>query len=163
MLQDNSEKCGKALSLARRANRFGDVDLRWIRSLQEAREVQDAAFDCLGCTIVGYTMAATTDRTSRLLNCSRAIVGRLVDEYVYDSGATICLPHGTLGVGAQFVFVIGAPVKTPVNITSVSDSIMSCRMGLQSWADARLRASHWTICPQLPTSLSTSRASSVVR
>ncbi len=131
MFQDDLDRCAAALSVARRAHSAGDVDLHWIGSMQDAREVQDAAFDYLGGTPVGYTIAATTDTTSRLLNCSEPIVGRLIEDYVYDSGSTIRLPYGTIGVGAQFVFVIGAPVRWPVNLRSVSDSIISCRMGLQ--------------------------------
>ena len=102
-----------------------------MRSLKEAQAVQEAAFDGLGGTRIGYTLAATTDLTSRLLNCFGPIAGWLIEDYVHDSGSTIRLPHGTLGAGAQFIFTIGAPVREPVTLRSVADSILSCRMGLQ--------------------------------
>ena len=131
MLRADAGRVGAALAQARRSSRAGDVDLSWLTSMQEACEVQDAAIDCFGAAPIGYTLAATTAVTSRLLVCSKPIIGKLLTEYVYESGSTIRLPHETLGLGAQFVFVMGAPIRKPIDLRSVSDSILSCRMGLQ--------------------------------
>ena len=128
MLRGDAEQAGAALAKARLSFEPSYVDLGWLASMQEARDVQDAAIDCLGAAPIGYTLAATTAVTSRLLFCSKPVMGKLLAEYVYEPGSTICLPHGTLGLGAQFVFFTGAPVRDPPNLRSVSDSVLSCRM-----------------------------------
>lgn len=112
MLRADAGRVGAALAQARRSSRSGDVNLKWLASMQEAWDVQDAAIDCHGAAPIGYTLAATTAVTSRLLGCSKPIIGKLLTEYVYESGSTIRLPHGTLGLGAQFVFVMGAPIRS---------------------------------------------------
>ena len=131
MLRGDAGQAGAALAKARRSSHSGDVDLSWLTSLREARDVQDAAIDCFEAAPVGYTLTATTAVTSRLLNCSEPIVGKLLAEYVYESGSTLRLPYGTLGLGAQFIFVMGAPIREPIDLRSVSDAVVSCRMGLQ--------------------------------
>ena len=99
--------------------------------MQDAQDVQDVAIECLGGTPLGYTLSATTSITSRLLSCSKPIMGKLLDEFVYQPNATLRLPYGALGIGAQFIFVIGSPLTEPASMRSVSQSIISCRMGLQ--------------------------------
>ena len=68
--------------------------------MREARDLQDPAVACLEAAPLGYTLAATTAVTSRLLNCSEPVVGKLLAEYVYGFGSTVRLPYGTPGLGA---------------------------------------------------------------
>ena len=131
MISRAAHQAGVALSRARLSTKPVNVDLRWIKSMQEARDVQDAAVIALGGDPIGYTLAATSAATSRTLNCHEPVFGKLLDDYVYESGSSLRPPHGTLGMGAQFIFVIGAPLKEPLCLRSVSNSIVSCRMGLQ--------------------------------
>ena len=124
-------KVGAALARARRADGPGDVDLRFIRSMDDARDVQDAALAGHGGTMVGYTLAASSAVTSRRLNCFDPVVGRMLDESVHASGDSLRVPYGTLGMGAQFILLIGAPVRAPLDLRSVTDTVLSCRVGLQ--------------------------------
>ena len=124
-------RVGAALARAKRADGPGDVDLRLIRSMDAAREVQDAALAGHGGTVTGYTLAASSAVTSRRLNCFDPVVGRMLDDSVYGSGDSLRLPYGTLGIGAQFILVIGAPVREPLDLRSVADAVLSCRVGLQ--------------------------------
>ena len=131
MIGRTAYQMGTALSRARLSAKPVNVDLRWIKSMQEARDVQDIAAVALHGDPIGYTLAATSAATSRILNCQEPVFARLLDDYVYESGSSLRPPHGTLGMGAQFIFVIGAPLKEPLYLGSVSNSIVSCRMGLQ--------------------------------
>ncbi|MGI4764586.1 MAG: 2-keto-4-pentenoate hydratase [Janthinobacterium lividum] len=99
--------------------------------MDDARDIQDFAVECLDGRPIGYTLAATTRVTSRLLNCCEVVSGTLMDDFVYDSGAIVGLPYGALGIGAQFIFVIGSSLREPYTAASVSNAIVSCRMGLQ--------------------------------
>lgn len=131
MIGHTAYQTGTALSRARLAAKPVGLDLRWIKSMREARDVQDVAALALNGDPIGYTLTATSAVTSRILNCQEPIYGKLLDDYVYESGSSLRPPHGTLGMGAQFIFVIGAPLKEPLCLRSVSNSIVSCRMGLQ--------------------------------
>ncbi len=124
-------KVGAALARARRADGPGDVDLRFIRSMDDARDVQEAALAAHGGAVVGYTLAASSAATSRRLNCFDPVVGRILDDRLHPSGESLRLPYGTLGMGAQFVLVIGAPVREPLDLRSVADAVLSCSAGLQ--------------------------------
>ncbi len=125
------EEVGKALFLARQSSGPGNIDLRCIQSMEEARTVQDFAVGIHGGVPIGYTLAATSAFTARRLNCFEPVVGRLLEQYVQPPGKTVRLPYGTLGCGAQFIFLMGAPVREPLDLTSVAASILSCRMGFQ--------------------------------
>lgn len=114
MISRTAHQTGMALSRARLLTSPVNVDLRWIKSIQEARDVQDTAAIALGGDPIGYTLAATSAATSRTLNCHEPVFGRLLDDYVYESGSSFRPPHGMIGIGAQFIFVIGAPLKGPV-------------------------------------------------
>ena len=54
---------GMALARARRVGGPGDVDLRFIRSVDDAREVQDAALAGHGGIVTGYTIAGSSAAT----------------------------------------------------------------------------------------------------
>ncbi len=58
----------------------------------------------------GYTLAATTARTARLLNCQEPIIGKLFDEHMHDTGATLGIPYGFIGAGAQLIFMLALPL-----------------------------------------------------
>ncbi len=131
MRSNEITQVGSALSRARRLARPRNIDLRSIGSLQEAQEVQDAAGEAYDGIIRGYTLAATSAATARVLNCSTPIVGKLFDEHIFDSGARFDLPYSMLGVGAQFIFVIGSPLLSPTTSKRVLDSIVSCHLGIQ--------------------------------
>ena len=62
MLRVDASQTGVALAKARPSCGSGDVDLRWLNSIQGARDVQDAAYEALGGAFVGYTMAATIQK-----------------------------------------------------------------------------------------------------
>ena len=122
---------GSALSRARRAGGMSGVDLRALRSMEEAWEVQEAANTSHGGLVHGFCLAATNALTARLLQCPGPIVGLLFDEHDIGDGAQFRLPHGMIGAGAQIVFRIGAPLKEPLTLGGVRDAIVSCQLGLQ--------------------------------
>ena len=127
----DTRNVGLALFRARRNLGAGCVDLRHVRSLDEARDIQEEALSHHDATPVGYTLAATSPTTARLLNCPRPVVGKLVAEHVHDSGVRLRLPYGMLGVGAQLVVRMGLSPRMPLNLGSVSDAVLSCWLGLQ--------------------------------
>ena len=131
MRSEQITQVGSALSQARRLARPRNIDLRSIGSMQEAQQIQDAAGEAYDGAIRGYTLVATSAATARVLNCSTPVVGKLFDEHLFDSGAQIDLPYSMLGVGAQFIFVIGSPLLSPTTLKMVQDSIVSCHLGIQ--------------------------------
>jgi len=128
---DSLGQIGSALAKARRASRPSDIDLRSIGSLQDAQEVQDAAVMSYGGVLRGYTLAATTARTARLLNCPEPIIGKLFDEHIHDTGATFGIPYCFIGAGAQLIFMLALPLASPVTLDAVSNAVVSCHVGIQ--------------------------------
>ena len=131
MSLDRLGRIGSALAKARRASRSSDIDLRSIGSLQEAQEVQDAAVMRYGGAVRGYTLAATAALTARLLNCPKPIFGKLFDEHIHDTGATVSIPYSFIGAGAQFIVMLGSPLARPVTLETVRNAVISCHLGLQ--------------------------------
>jgi len=116
---------GSALAKARRASRSSDIDLRSIGSLQQAQEVQDAAVMGYGGVLRGYTLAATTALTARLLQCPKPIIGNLFDEHIHDTEGTLRIPYYFIGLGAQFLFMLGSPLAKPVTLEAVRNAVIS--------------------------------------
>jgi len=122
---------GSALAKARRASRSSDIDLRSIGSLQQAQDVQDAAVMGYGGVLRGYTLAATTALTARLLHCPKPIIGNLFDEHIHDTEGTLSIPYSFIGLGAQFLFMLGSPLAKPVTLEAVRNAVISCHLGIQ--------------------------------
>ncbi len=119
---DSLGQIGSALAKARRASRPSDIDLRSIGSLQDAQEVQDAAVMSYGGVLRGYTLAATTARTARLLNCPEPIIGKLLDEHIHDDvGASLQL-NGNLVASGGAAEVFGNPIAAMLWLTHALDS-----------------------------------------
>lgn len=126
---DSLGQIGSALAKARRASRPSDIDLRSIGSLQDSQEVQDAAVMSYGGVLRGYTLAAA--RTARLLNCPEPIIGKLLDEHIHDTGATVGIPYCFIGVGAQLLFMLALPLASPVTLDAVRNAVVCCHVGIQ--------------------------------
>ena len=133
-------RTGNALAEARLAGRMvdGSINLRSLRSLDEAAEVQLIADYAYGGQPVGYSLAGTCRATASILHCDEPIVSRMCDETIIRSGDTLAVSASMLGVGAELVFEFGRSYPQNnselVDLTTLSSAIVSCRIGLQIMA-----------------------------
>lgn len=137
MIAIDVEGTGERLATARKQRALvGGVagDLGAIGSLGGAEAVQAAAALALDQTRIGWSLAATSDVTRRLLGCTEPVAGPLFAEDTYMSGSSLALRSSMLGIGAQFAFTFGRsyPMEDEtVGLESVADAVVSCRLALQ--------------------------------
>lgn len=130
------ERLGWQLAQARRSGTVAPgLDLRAVDGPVSAAEVQDAAVIACGQPIRGHTLAATSDRVARQLGCDGPVVAPLLAGSLLPSRAGLTLPPGILGIGAQYVFVLGRPFplddEDPGDGERLAEAILSCHLGLQ--------------------------------
>ncbi|WP_128564343.1 2-keto-4-pentenoate hydratase [Methylobacterium crusticola] len=130
------ERLGRGLAEARRLNHVSPrLDLRVIAGPAAAEAVQAEAVLAYNQPIRGYTLAATSDRSARLLGCDGPVVAPLFAPAMLPSGTSLRASRGILGVGAQYTFVFGRPFpldgEDPGDLDALAAAVVSCHLGVQ--------------------------------
>ncbi|MCF4125121.1 hypothetical protein [Methylobacterium sp. SyP6R] len=126
---------GRALAAARRTGTAVAGPVPPIRDRTAAEAVQAEAVLAAGEALRGFTLAATAARTARPLACPGPVVAPLLAGSLLVDGAAVRSSRGVLGVGAQYLFVLGRPFpqerEDPGDRAALAGAVLSCRIGLQ--------------------------------
>ena len=129
------------ISLARSLARAWDadaidttIDLTGLRSLDDAETVQTLARLPHSHDVEGFSLAATSPRSARLLSCKEPVCGPLFRRSHVRSGGVLRVTPTMIGVGAQVAFTFGvsypSTIDEPLSVSSLSEAIFCCRIGL---------------------------------
>ena len=125
-----------ALARARKSGAVDEsIDLRRVRSLDEASVVQMLASADLVDEVQGFSLAATSSASAHSLSCEEPVYGPLFESAHYRSGKALRVTPSMIGVGAQIAFTFGRTYpQSDYDLSSLSlvaDAIVTCSLGLQ--------------------------------
>ncbi|TGD98037.1 2-keto-4-pentenoate hydratase [Methylobacterium nonmethylotrophicum] len=132
---------GRALAASRRAGTAVEPGLldplpEGLRDDPAAAEaVQAEAVLACGEAVRGTVLCATARRTARLLACPGPVHAPLLASSLREDGAVVRTSRFVLGVGAQYLAVLGRPFpgenEDPGDPAALAGAILSWRIGLQ--------------------------------
>ncbi|NEU13147.1 hypothetical protein G3T14_13510 [Methylobacterium sp. BTF04] len=133
---DEIERIAEALASAHRSGKEClDAGLHRLTGMAEAEDVQEATLRILAGTQVGYALSATSPMTTRLLGCTEPVIAPLLRGALLEDGSTFLLPHGVIGLGAGYSFVLGRPLEDAAEGRNgehqAADACLACHLELQ--------------------------------
>lgn len=133
---DEIERIAEALASAHRSGKeCPDAGLHRLTRMAEAEDVQEATLRILADTQVGYVLSATSPMTARLLGCTEPVIAPLLRGALLEDASTFLLPHGVIGLGAGYCFVLGCPLEDAAEgkdgEQEAADACLACHLELQ--------------------------------